>query len=36
MVAVLGVLLLGERLSVRGWLGVVLMASGAVLMALKK
>jgi transporter family protein len=34
-VAVLGVLLLGERLSARNWLGVLLIASGAVLVALR-
>lgn len=34
LVAVLGVLLLGEQLSLRGWLGVGLMGIGAVLVAL--
>ena len=33
LVAVLGVLLLGERLSPANWLGVVLIAGGAVLLA---
>ena len=34
MVAILGVVLLGEKLSVVNWLGVLLIASGAVLVAL--
>ena len=34
-VAVLGVLLLGEHLSVRNWVGVGLIGSGAILVALK-
>jgi len=33
LVAVLGVTLLGEELSSKGWLGVLLMGSGAVLLA---
>ncbi|MEN9494993.1 MAG: hypothetical protein RLZZ516_390 [Cyanobacteriota bacterium] len=33
LVAVLGVVCLGEQLSVRGWLGVVMMAIGAALVA---
>lgn len=33
LVAVLGVLVLGEELSLRGWLGVVLMGLGAALVA---
>ena len=33
LVAVLGVTLLGEELSNKGWLGVLLMGSGAVLLA---
>ena len=33
LVALLGVLVLGEQLSVRGWLGVVLMGIGAALVA---
>ena len=33
-VAVFGVLLLGEHLSARGWIGVGLIAAGAILMAL--
>lgn len=36
LVAILGVVFLGEKLSVRNWLGVVLMAIGVILMALKK
>ncbi len=36
LVAILGVVFLGEKLSIRNWLGVVLMAIGAVLMAFKK
>lgn len=36
LVAILGVVFLGERLSIRNWLGVVLMAIGVVLMAVKK
>lgn len=35
LVAVLGALLLGERLSAGGWTGVALIAAGAVLVALK-
>jgi len=35
LVAVLGVLVLGERLPAHGWLGVALMAAGAILLALK-
>ena len=34
LVAVFGVLLLGEQLGARGWLGVLLMGGGAVLIAL--
>jgi transporter family protein len=34
LVAVLGVLLLGERLELRQWLGVALMGAGAVLLSL--
>jgi transporter family protein len=33
-VAILGVLLLGEHLSARGWLGIVFIGAGAVLVAL--
>ncbi len=33
LVAVLGVLLLGERLSAYGWLGVALVTSGGILIA---
>jgi transporter family protein len=36
LVAVFGVAFLGERLSVRNWLGVALIAVGAVLVALKR
>jgi len=36
LVAVLGVLVLGEKLSARGWSGVILMAAGAILVGLKK
>ena len=36
LVAILGVAFLGERLSIRNWLGVVLMAVGAVLVAIKR
>nr|WP_310886111.1 EamA family transporter [Sphingomonas sp. PP-F2F-G114-C0414] len=34
LVAVLGVAFLGEHLSTRGWLGIVLIGAGAVLVAL--
>ena len=34
LVAVFGALLLGERLSLTGWIGVVLIATGAVLVAI--
>lgn len=33
-VAILGVLFLGEHLSARGWLGIIFIAAGAVLVAL--
>ncbi len=36
LVAVLGVAVLGEKLSVRAWIGVVFIAVGAVLVALKQ
>jgi transporter family protein len=36
LVAILGVVFLGEKLSVRHWLGVVLMAIGAVLVAFRR
>ena len=36
LVAVLGVIFLGEKLSIRNWLGVVLMAIGALLVAIKR
>ena len=36
MVAVLGVLFLGERLSPRNWTGVALIAIGALLVGLKR
>ncbi|NQT91229.1 MAG: EamA family transporter [Lentisphaerae bacterium] len=36
LVAILGVAFLGEKLSIRNWLGVVLMAVGAVLVAIKR
>ena len=36
LVAVLGVLFLGEKLQPRNWLGVVLMAAGALLLALRR
>lgn len=36
LVAVFGVFLLGEKLSGRNWLGLALMAAGAVLVALKR
>jgi drug/metabolite transporter (DMT)-like permease len=36
LVAVLGVLFLGEKLSVRNWMGVLLMAVGAFLVAFRK
>ena len=36
LVAVLGVFVLGEKLSARGWLGVALMVVGATLVALRK
>lgn len=35
MVAILGVVFLGETMSIRNWLGVVLMAIGALLVAIK-
>jgi len=35
MVAIFGVLFLGERLSAQNWLGVALIAAGAVLIAYK-
>jgi bacterial/archaeal transporter family protein len=35
MVAIFGVLLLGERLDAKGWVGVVLIAAGALLLAIK-
>lgn len=35
LVALFGVAFLGERLSVRNWLGIVLIAAGAVLVALR-
>lgn len=35
LVAIFGVVFLGERLSVPNWLGIALIASGAVLVALK-
>ena len=34
LVAIFGVLLLGERLDPRQWIGVLLVASGAILLAL--
>jgi len=36
LVAILGVFLLGEKLSGRNWLGVLLMAVGALLVAIKR
>jgi len=36
LVAVLGVLFLGEKLAPRNWLGIVLIASGAILVGLRK
>lgn len=36
LVAVLGVFVLGERLSARGWIGVAFMVAGATLVALRK
>ena len=36
LVAVLGVLFLGEKLQPRNWLGVLLMAAGALLLALRR
>jgi len=36
LVAVLGAIFLGERLPVRGWLGIVLMAVGALLVSMKR
>ena len=36
LVAVFGVVFLGERPSLQGWLGIVLIAAGAVLIALKR
>lgn len=36
MVAILGVFVLGERLSPHGWLGIALMAAGAILVGLKR
>ena len=35
LVAVLGVVLLGEKLALKGWLGVLLIAAGAALVALE-
>src|SRR6201997_4715966 len=35
LVALFGVVFLGERLSLQGWVGIALIASGAVLIALK-
>jgi bacterial/archaeal transporter family protein len=36
LIAILGVAFLGEKLSIRNWLGVVLMAIGAVLVAIRR
>ena len=36
LVAVLGVFVLGEKLAVRGWLGVAFMVAGAALVALRR
>lgn len=36
LVAILGVVVLGERLSSRSWIGVILMALGAILIAWKR
>jgi transporter family protein len=36
LVAIMGVAFLGEKLSVRNWLGAVLMAIGAILVAFKR
>ena len=36
MVAVLGVLILGEKLSIQNWIGIAFMAVGALMLALKK
>ena len=36
LVAVFGVVFLGERPSLNGWLGIVLIATGAVLIAFKR
>jgi len=36
LVAVFGVVFLGERPSLQGWVGIVLIAAGAVLIALKR
>ncbi len=35
MVAIFGALLLGEHLSIRGWIGIALITAGVVLVALK-
>ena len=36
LVAIFGVVFLGERPSVTGWLGILLIAAGAVLLAIKR
>jgi transporter family protein len=36
LVAIIGVAFLGERLSVRNWLGVAMIAGGAILVALRR
>ena len=36
LVAILGVLFLGEKLSLRNWTGILMIAVGAILVALKK
>ena len=36
LVAVLGVVILGEKLSVRNWLGIALMAGGAILLIFRR
>jgi len=36
LVALFGVVFLGERPSLNGWLGIVLIAAGAVLIAVKR
>lgn len=36
LVAILGALVLGEKLPVRGWVGVVLIAAGVILLSLKR